>query len=261
LDGENMMHVFDHYAAYYDLLYRDKDYAAEAAYIESLLGSRASGGKRLLELGCGTGGHAVELARRGFSVHGIDLSMQMVERAVRRLEECPSLAQYLHFEQGDIRSARCALRFDAVISLFHVMSYQTSNQDLRAAIATARAHLDPGGVFLFDFWYGPAVLSDRPKALSKQVSDEVIEVTRRTTPTMLVNENCVDVHFDVDITARAGGERRQLAEDHRMRYLFLPEIEGLLGLGGFRLCNAYAWRSVLPPADSSWYVCAVAQAV
>lgn len=255
------MSVFDLYAAYYDLLYRDKDYAGEVDYLLGLIGEAAPQARSILELGCGTGGHALELARRGYSVHGIDLSGSMVEQARRRgAALAPDESARLEFEVGDIRSYRAGRSFEAAISLFHVISYQTGNDDQAAAFATARRHLPQGGLFVFDFWYGPAVLTDRPRDVVKRVSDERIEVVRKTTPTMLVNLNRVDVRFDVDIASRGGGDTRQLSETHRMRYLFLPEIERLLQSADFVLLSAQAWLTRRPLDDRSWYGCVAARA-
>lgn len=255
------MSVFDLYAAYYDLLYRDKDYAGEVDYLLGLIEEAAPQPRSILELGCGTGGHALELAKRGCSVHGIDLSRSMVERARQRgAGRAPNEAVWLEFEVGDVRSYRVDRIFDAAVSMFHVMSYQTGNDDQSAAFATARRHLPVGGLFVFDFWYGPAVLSDRPRDVVKRVSDERIEVTRKTTPTMQVNLNRVDVRFDVDIASRTGGGTRQLSETHRMRYLFLPEIERLLRSAAFELLSAQAWLTREPLDDRTWYGCVVARA-
>jgi SAM-dependent methyltransferase len=256
--------TFDLYAAYYDLLYGDKDYSAEAAHVASLL---PAGAQRVLELGCGTGAHAVALARRGLAVDGVDLSPAMVDRAhARRDLLTPDLRPLLHFAAGDARSHRAGRSYDAVISLFHVMSYQTTNADLLAAMATARAHLAPGGHFLFDFWYGPAVLSDRPRHVVKTVSDERIEVRRETTPTLHPNHNRVDVRFDVLITARAAAgdaqaNAQRLHEVHPMRYLFLPEIDLLAAQTGFRRLAARAWLRDEPPDDRSWYASVSLEAV
>ncbi|MGD9832014.1 MAG: class I SAM-dependent methyltransferase [Piscinibacter sp.] len=255
------MSQFDLYAAYYDLLYRDKDYASEARYVDRRVRAALPTAGRLLELGCGTGGHAVELAGLGYSVHGVDLSPAMVERAAQRRLESPALSAQLSFEQGDVRSVRVGRRFDAVISLFHVISYQTTNADLAAAFTTARAHLDRGGVFVFDCWYGPAVLSDRPRQVDKRVADDQIEVLRRTRPEMHVNLNCVDVHFDIAIAARVSDDRREVRETHRMRYLFLPEIEHLLRQAGFDQVEAERWMTGVPLDDSTWYACIRARAV
>ena len=252
--------VFDLYAAYYDLLYRDKDYAAESAYVAGLLREVAPRAGRLLDLGCGTGGHAFELAKMGFEVSGIDLSAAMVARAQERRRAAPELAPRLAFNRGDVRSHRDGQRYDGVISLFHVMSYQVANDDLADAFITARTHLSAGGAFIFDAWWGPAVLSDRPRLVTKQVADERIEVLRRTSPVMHFEDNVVDVHFDVEIRAR-DGRTEQVQELHRMRYLFGPELRRMLGDSGFELQRSEAWMSGAPLDDRSWYACFVARAV
>jgi SAM-dependent methyltransferase len=225
----------------------------------------------VLELGCGTGAHAVALAQHGLSIDGVDLSPGMVERARARRAGLPAdLQSRLAFVQGDARSHRAGRQYDAVISLFHVMSYQTTNADLLAALSTARAHLAPGGLFVFDFWYGPAVLSDRPRHVVKTVSDERIEVRRETTSTLHPNENRVDVHFDVLITARGapgpdgGGTApatQRLEELHPMRYLFLPELDLLAAQTGFRRSGARAWMRETAPDDSTWYASVSLEAV
>ena len=57
----------------------------------------------------------------------------------------------LTFSLGRIQGLDLHRTFDVVISLFHVMSYQVSNSDIMEAFATARRHLNPGGIFIFDF--------------------------------------------------------------------------------------------------------------
>ena len=49
------MSVFNEYARYYDLLYRDKDYVGEVEYVHRLLQAHAPGAQSLLNLGCGSG--------------------------------------------------------------------------------------------------------------------------------------------------------------------------------------------------------------
>src|SRR5688572_10908295 len=108
------MKVFDLYAAYYDLLYRDKDYAAETLYVRRLLEAANISSGSILELGCGTGGHAVELARDGFSVTGIDFSGPMIEGARRRVGSLsPDVAKRVDFQFGDVRSYRGSTTYRA----------------------------------------------------------------------------------------------------------------------------------------------------
>jgi SAM-dependent methyltransferase len=236
-----MSQVFDAYAAYYDLLYRDKNYAEEAGYVQSLLARHGMREGKLLELGCGTGKHAEQLARLGYSIRGIDLSAPMVEQAQARVPA--DLRHKLSFDVGDAREVRLSSQFDAVISLFHVASYQSTNEDLAALFATAAAHLRNGGLFVFDFWYGPGVLTDPPAVRVKRLADSELQITRIAEPTLHANHNIVDVHYTVNVMRRATGERFELEETHRMRYLFLPELQLLLQLAGLQVLSAEGWMS------------------
>lgn len=244
--------VFDSYTRYYDLLYRDKDYAGETAYLVSHLQRLAPRAARILDLGCGTGAHAEHLARLGYRVHGVDQSESMLARASARKSGLPAdVAARLSFQRGDARSVRTGERYDAVISLFHVMSYQATNADLQAAFATAAAHLRPGGLFLFDFWYAPAVLTQRPETRLKRLADGEIEVTRIAEPVVHVNQNVVDVNYVVFIEVKASGKVEQVRETHRMRYLSLPEL-ALLSGDAFEERATLAWMSEAPPDAQSW---------
>ena len=248
------MKVFDAYARYYDLLYHNKDYAGEATFVDQTLRKFGVTGGELLELGCGTGKHAIELARHGWKVHGVDLSDAMVTQAQARADQLsPALAQRVQFQPGDVRTVRVGRPFDAAISLFHVMSYQTTDADLEAAIATAATHVKPGGLFLFDFWYGSAVLSDPPAVRIKRMQDDDLEVTRLAEPEMKSNENQVVVHYHVFLRNRHTQAVTEVREAHPMRFLFLPEMNHLLRRGGFEPLGSGAWCSPAPVGTGTWY--------
>jgi SAM-dependent methyltransferase len=231
--------VFHDYADYYDLLYQDKDYAGEARYLQSLLVRHGKTRGEFLDLGCGTGRHAIELARLGYGGFGIDSSARMIGHA--RTRTPPELTSRLMFEVGDVRSARVGRRFDAVLALFHVASYQTTNEDLAAMLATVREHLAPDGVFVCDFWHGPGVLRDPPKPRVKTVEDARGRVTRFAEPSLHAADHRVDVEYTLLIERRVSGATAELKETHRVRYLFLHELRGLLADAGLRLGEAREW--------------------
>jgi len=278
---------FDCYAAYYNCLYQDKNYAEEAEFVLALLQAygafsqaadaattlsvkktghpekqsefaRLSGADdvrgTLLELGCGTGGHAFEMARVGYVVQGVDLSPQMIRMAqfvpfTEQNSGCPAP----EFIAGDARSVRLGRHFDAVVSLFHVMSYQTDEKDLLAVLETAKAHLLPGGFFLFDFWHGPAVLKDRPGPREKHMSNDSVHVTRVAQPQLELDKNIVHVDFSVSVQTKATGETSSIFERHSMRYWFLPELRFLAKCAGLELLYSGAWMQHSLPTDDDWY--------
>lgn len=218
--------VFDAYASYYDLLYQDKNYSAEAEYVNSRIRDYAPDAGHILELGCGTGAHAEYLAQMGYTVLGVDMSEEMLSKAeARKLDLPPEVSARLSFQPGDVRSVRTGRTFDAVISLFHVMSYLPTNEDLAATFETAAIHLTSGGLFLFDFWYGPAVLTQQPETRIKRLENSQIEVTRIAEPELFVNSNLVDVNYEVFVKDKNTKIIEKLNETHRMRYFFLPELE------------------------------------
>ena len=240
------MSVFGNYSRYYDLLYRDKDYAAEARYVDGLIRRRAPSASSMLEFGCGTGRYTREFSKLGYSVHGVDLSAEMLEEA--RGTPCSGVS----FTQGDMRSLRLNRKFDVVAALFHVLSYQTTDEDVLNALATVREHLAPDGVAVLDFWYGPAVLSQKPEVRFKEVSDETIEVSRVAIPIMRVDRNVVDVNYRAFIKDRASGKIEELRERHSMRYFFELELSGLFQKTGLTPLSMTAWMTEEAPGEDSW---------
>ncbi|MEM9089117.1 MAG: class I SAM-dependent methyltransferase [Cyanobacteria bacterium P01_F01_bin.53] len=252
------MSVFANYARYYDLLYQDKDYIGEVKFIHDLIAAHAPNSKTLVDFGCGTGSHDIYLAKEGYDLHGVDLSAEMLANAKERSSHLPEdLSLRLTFSQGDIRTARLEKAFDVVLSLFHVMSYQVTNEDLLAAFKTAKSHLKPGGVFIFDVWYGPAVLSDPPVVRVKRLEDNHIQVTRVAEPVLYPNENMVDVNYQVFIRDKASAAVEEVKETHKMRYIFKSEVEYLLQQLDMKLLHTCAWMSDAAPDATSWNACFV----
>jgi SAM-dependent methyltransferase len=245
----------DAYAGYYDLLYREKDYAAEAAYVADCLNRHGVEGGAILDLGCGTGKHALELVRLGFDVLGVDKSDAMVRIANRR---APQNVGRTEFAIGDVRSYRSSRVFDAVVSLFHVVSYQTSNEDLVATFETAAHHLRRGGLFLFDCWYGPAVMTERPSERVKRIEAEGIAVLRIAEPTVDVRNNVVTIDYTM-LVLRPDAEPRSLRERHVLRYLFEPEVYDMLKRSGFEGCSAHEYRTGRSLGADTWSATFVAK--
>ncbi|GAM09924.1 dTDP-3-amino-3,4, 6-trideoxy-alpha-D-glucopyranose [Geobacter sp. OR-1] len=250
------MTVFADYSRYYDLLYRDKDYATEVDFVEQLIRAHCPSASAILELGCGTGRHAELLAERGYRIHGVDLSEGMLASAEQRRQVLSdAMREKLAFSHGDVRSVRIPERFDTVVSLFHVASYMTANNDLEQLFATASMHLQPGGLFLFDCWYGPAVLEDRPSVRVKRLADEELEITRIAEPVMHPNENVVDVNYEVHIFNRKTQAHNRVKECHRMRYLFVPEMQSLFASHGMIPVFFTEWLTGREPGFDTWNIC------
>jgi SAM-dependent methyltransferase len=240
--------LFDVYALYYDLLYKEKDYRSEVDYVHNLISKYCPGAKSLIDFGCGTGRHDILFAQKGYDVIGVDLSEKMISLAKINTTD------KLNFLQGDVRNIRLNKEFDIAVSLFHVMSYQNANLDIENFFETAKIHVKDGGLFIFDCWYGPAVLLDRPVVRVKRLENELIKLVRISEPEIHPNENYVEVHFDIDVTEKKTGKHSSTKELHMMRYLFYPEMELFTIKSGFKIVCFEEWLTGKLPGFSSWYV-------
>lgn len=244
--------VFGSYAEYYDLFYQDKNYDAEAKKVVSILHGCGERGTNILDMGCGTGRHAMAMADQGYTIDGLDLSESMLHFAQERLRVSGSKAVPCTFSHGDIRTYRNGKRYDAVTSLFHVMCYQTTDDDLRLAFKTAADHLNSGGIFLFDFWYGPGVLTDPPTVRVKNIENEHLQVTRISVPDIDAQKNIVNVQYQVFSKKTEDTLWAQHTECHAMRYIFPQDIQHLAHDAGFEVLTIQDWDTLQQPDSTSW---------
>lgn len=249
---------FGDYANYYNALYEDKDYSKEAKDVDFLLSKYKTGIKNVIIFGCGTGKHDRELYRLGYKCHGIDLSSEMISEARKGAEEAGMKIEY---EVSDIRTYRSELKYDSVVSLFHVFSYQTTNKDITDAFISARNVLDKGGLFLFDVWYGPGVLSDKPAVRIKEAETCDKRIIRLCKPVMHDEANVVDVNYELLVLDKKSSETISVNETHRMRYYFKPEIEKYLEICGFRLLGHFDCNTLENTDYNSWTCYFIAVAV
>jgi len=229
----------DAYAAAYDTFYGEKDYAGECDALQALFGDYAAAPvTSILDLGCGTGSHAVLLAERGYQVTGVDQSEDMLRQAAAKANEA---GVALKLEHADLRTYRDHREYDAVLMMFAVLGYQQSNEEVMDALRTVRAHLRPGGVFVADFWYGPAVLSQRPSHRAA-VRDEGPRdlVIRLAEPTLDVLQHLCHVDYRI-IGIEHGALTVQADERHTMRFYFPKELEICCEFARLKLRQLFAY--------------------
>lgn len=243
------MEAFQDYAYYYNAFYQDKDYAAESRQVDTLLKRYGCNIRKVINYGCGTGRHDIELSKLGYDCTGIDMSSLMIDIA---RENSKSVKADIDFSVADIRTYEPKGKYDAVISLFHVMSYQNSNEDILSAFQSARKALDEGGLFLFDLWYGPGVLSDPPAVRVKEVQDDKYKLVRIARPVMHDKANVVDVCYEVLVIEKETGCTKAINETHHMRYFFRPELEFYLKESGFELIDNLDCTTLGETGYGSW---------
>src|SRR5262245_9361388 len=133
-------------SAHYHKLYSYRDDAEAAAFIDALIGTlRPHAGVGMLDLGCGAGRHAKQLASKGFQVTGIDLAASSI-RDAKRFEQ-PGL----RFLQHDMRSAFGTATFDYVFNLFTSFGYFADPQEHSIVARNMANALRPGGTLVLDY--------------------------------------------------------------------------------------------------------------
>ncbi|MDP3065835.1 MAG: class I SAM-dependent methyltransferase [Methanobacteriaceae archaeon] len=138
--------LYRKYAQYYDLIYDWMDYPGESEFITEIVAlNKKSDGLELLDVACGTGGHAQYL-KDSFNVMGVDLNPEMLEIARKKLPD-------VNFVQGDMKNLKLNKKFDFVVCLFSAINYNSNLQELRETFERFYNILKPGGVLLFDLGF------------------------------------------------------------------------------------------------------------
>lgn len=135
------------FSAYYDALTEDVDRAKIADRCEELMARYHPKRELALDLCCGTGTLAIELARRGFEVIGVDASPEMLMQAVEKNEELRQPVLYLRqsLEQLDLYGT-----VDLAVCTLDSLNHLHGKKALQKALHRLQFFVEPGGLFLFD---------------------------------------------------------------------------------------------------------------
>jgi len=196
------------------------------------------------------------MAERGYHVLGVDASDDMLQMARSKLRDNDRLS----FQREDVRHLDVDRRFDACVSMFGVMSYQTTNDDLQAALCSIRQRVRSQGIFVFDVWNGIAVLRILPSTRVAEWTLGDKRVLRLAQPTLDAPRHSVDVHYHVLVT-QSDRILEEAREVHRMRFWFPEELELHLKIAHFALlemCPVLKLGSPIGTAD--WSIAVIAQA-
>ena len=253
------MKAFERYAEYYDLIYQDKDYERECDFIEDIFRRFSSDPVRtVLDGGCGAGGHAIPLARRGYLITGIDSSEIMLKRAKKKAVESDLS---LDFHLGDLRQFDLVKKFDACICMFAVMDYITETEDVLETLKSIRRHLNSGSLFIFDFWNGLAVLRILPAVRVQVVEDEKVRIIRIAEPELDAFNHLCRVRYRL-LVNQDSALIDDIIETHAIRYYFPQEITHYLKETGFEVLRICPFLDVDGKVDENvWNITAIAKAI
>jgi len=234
---------FARIAPYYDLLMASVPYARWADYVSdlALLARRPlAPGAHLLDLATGTGSVALEFARRGCDVTGLDLSEPMLEQARRKAE---ASGRRLEFLQADLTRFVLPPEFDLAVCLYDSFNYLLTTTELKRAFANVREALKPSGLLIFDVNTIHALEAE----MFTQASGPDAQVRYRWRSQYDRKTRLTEVRMRFEIAATE--ETIEIA--HRQRGHTDDEIRAALQQGGFGEINCYDGYRFQPPTPSS----------
>jgi SAM-dependent methyltransferase len=246
------------HAELYDLFYAEKSYKDEADFVHRCLQSYGDGSiRRLLELACGTGSHALELEKFGYNIVATDYSNDMLACARRKATQVLST---IDFRWQDMRTLDLPDRpFDAALCLFDSIGYVASNEALTQVLRGVHDHLRPGGLFVFEFWHEGAMLHSYdpvrirrwsiPKGEVLRISKTELEYPKKLAR---VTYTIYELHHDGTYTC--------LKETQTNRYFLVQEMAGWLSTCGFMPVKWFAGYALDENiTEQTWHIFAVAR--
>lgn len=249
------------YARVYDLIYKDKDYEAECDYIVSLLKKHQDGLqiRSILDIACGTGGHAIPLAQRGFLLTAQDISDAMVNIGRKKASE---MALNVAWRPGvAMQRFSYANNSDAVICMFSAIDYITSDKDLRAVLSNVRKSLRTGGLFVMDFWNAAAVKNTFTPKREKTINHEEMTVKRISTTRLDTKKYLAYINMKLT-TAKDGNILSDEEETHTCRYYNIDKMKNALVNSGFDVLNMHPFMDEVSTIDDhTWNVTTVCRAI
>jgi len=141
------MDAYDTLADCYDAWELDQFSSKMIPYLENILKKVHFSGSRVLDLACGTGTVAIEFARLGYQVTGVDSSREMIRAARQKLQNTGLLVSFMN---KDIRKIEKKERFDLATCFFDSINHLLDKSDLLIAFQNTAKALREKGLFIFD---------------------------------------------------------------------------------------------------------------
>ena|SRR3989337_2154800 len=122
------------FAKYFDILVK-KDYGLETIFLDTIF-KKFGKVNNIIDLGCGTGNHALFLTKMGYKVVGIDIDEGMIQAASEKLKK---INLNIIFLKQDVRDLRGEEKFDAAISMWAAFQEVIEYEDIKKSLGKCAA--------------------------------------------------------------------------------------------------------------------------
>ena len=219
------MDSFQEYADFYDKIYKGKDYEKEAEFVKEVIKKYSSiKVDSILSLGCGTASHDIILAKSGFKILGIDASSKMIDIAKQKIKK---ENVDIEFKVVDISDFQVEEKFDFAMAMFNIVGYMAEDKVMERMLKNVSVSIKKNALFIFDCWYGPAVLKNRPENREKEIEKGLIRKTRQK---LDIKNSIIDIGFEI-----SENNIIKVKEEHKIRFWYLQELEHFLEESNFKL--------------------------
>ncbi len=253
------MGIYDgRHADLYDLFYSSKAYAAEANYLHDLLQKFSRyPARRVLDIACGTGSHAIELEKLGYEVVGTDISDDMLACARKK---AGATSAGVRFEKQDMRLLDVESGpFDSVLCLFDAIGHVQTTAAIKQTFQAVHRQLEVDGLFILEFWHAAAIVGRYDPLRVRRFATDQGEILRLSETTLDLASQCATVqHAIYDL--RADGTYEFARQQQVNRFFSLQEMIDLLDDCRFdtvKYYSGYSSDETLTP--ESWHIVLVAR--
>lgn len=209
-------------ARYYDLLYHFKDYGKESCDLIDLIDTNMrSDGKKLLDIGCGTGGHLAHLRKR-FDCTGMDLNEEMLEVAKGKMND-------VRLIKGDMKNFDLEEKFNVIICMFGSIGYCRTLEVLQKAFENIYGNLEEEGIFIFEPWIAPSDFHSGQPFLD-YYDGEGTKIARVTYSEKIGNLSRIEMHY---LIGDQESGVHHFSDKHDMGLFTISETTSLLEKVGF----------------------------
>jgi len=225
-------------ARFYDKIWGKHDYDSDVKLLDDFF--RKHHCRNVIDIGCGTGNHAVRLSKLGYQVTGVDISPTMLKIAKEKDRE-----RKITFIQGDMKKLEKAIsksqKFDAAICLGQVFSHLITDQDVQAFLSRLHKILNQNGLFVFTARNAKKINEEylNKLRLDHMINEEKLQLT------ILANnarepQNPNIIVWRLIYLIKENNKVDMQTREHKLRWFEFSTLKKIIKQNGFEIIAIYS---------------------